>query len=64
MIVEDDERDFETFLHGRHQFGRVHEESPVTDDDKDLTLGVCQTHAEAGGELIAHARVAVLDVAV
>src|SRR5438105_4553066 len=63
MVFGDDDRDLEILLPRGHQLGRVHEVSAVADKDIDLALRLSQADAEAGGNLVAHARVAKLQMA-
>src|SRR5262249_14328812 len=63
VVLGEHNGDLEPFLHGGHQLGRVHQVGPVADEDKDLALGLGQPDTQAGRDLVAHARIAELEVA-
>src|SRR3989442_13794500 len=62
VVVDEDHRDLQVLLYRRDQLLGHHQVRAVTDHDVDLTLGSGQLHAQAAGDLVAHRRVAVLDV--
>src|SRR5207248_686914 len=61
-IVEHEDRNLQPLLDGRHDLARVQQIRAVADDDVNLAAGIGEFGADAGGNLVAHARVAVLEM--
>ena len=61
-VVEDDDRQLAAEHHRGGDLGVEHQVAAVADDDDHFATGVRHLHADAAGNLVAHARVAVLDV--
>ena len=62
VVVENDDDQFVPQHHRCRDLGIEHEIAAVTDDDDDFPIGMRHFHAETAGDLVAHARVAVLHV--
>src|SRR2546430_1377370 len=62
VVLHQDDDELHALLHGGDQFLRHHEVRAVADHDVDLTVGAGELRPEAAGDLVAHARVPVLDV--
>ena len=62
MVVEEDDIDLDAFLQGGDEFLGHHQVGAVTDHDVDLALGRGHFGADAAGDLVPHAGVAVLQV--
>src|SRR5687767_10956933 len=62
MVVDDDDDELHRLLHGGDELLREHEVRPVADEHEDVALRRGHAHAESPRDLVAHRRVAVLDV--
>ena len=62
VVLGDDDGDLQALLNRGHQLGRVHQVRAVADQDEDLAVGLSQADAQAGGDLVAHARVAEFEM--
>ena len=61
-VIDEHDDELGVLLDRRDDLARHHEVAAVADHDEHLALGCREFHADAGGYLVAHARVAVLDV--
>ena len=62
VVVDEHDRDLDPFRDRRHEVAGQHEVRAVADHHVDLALGCGELDADPAGDLVAHARVAVLDV--
>ena len=62
VVVDEDDRQLQPLLDRRDDLAREHQVGAVPDHHVDLALRGGQLDAETAGDLVAHARVAVLDV--
>src|ERR671930_191539 len=62
VVVDEHDDDRDPLGDGGDELARKHQVRPVADEDEDLALGRGELDAHATGDLVAHARVAVLDV--
>ena len=62
MVLHQHDDDLDALLHGGHQLGGHHQVGAVADHDEHVAVSSAISHAEAAGDLVAHAGVAVLDV--
>ena len=62
VVVDEDDRQLHALLDRGDELARQHQVGAVADEHVDVALGRGHLHADAAGDLVAHARVAVLDV--
>jgi hypothetical protein len=62
VVVDENDRQLVALLDRGDDLAREHQVGAVADEHVDVPLGGGHFHAEPAGDLVAHARVAVLDV--
>ena len=62
MVLHQHHDDLDALLHRGDQFGRHHQVRAVTDHDEHVAVGGGHFDADAAGDLVSHAGVAVFDV--
>src|SRR5262249_2581186 len=63
VVHGNDDGNFEPLLKRSHELSRVHQVRAIADQDVALSLRLRHAHAKTGGDFIAHARIAELEMA-